>query len=208
MSHPGEQCYTMKILALTVLLTILLFVSPAAATGSGTGSVIVQIQGYGTVQGQLQNAVIQSNNNVTMSMVVNDQLQTSQGSFPIQATGDWNGDLNNSTLSGTINNVQGKIHVCVIFSCNDVDFSGHGTWTGQLQTTSSGSGNYTGTITITNSPYPQIPIGQRVPIFGSWTSNFASAVPEFNYHTSLLLLATLMIAIILTHRRRRARKLK
>jgi hypothetical protein len=208
MSHPGEECYTMRILALTVLLTILVCVSPAAATGSGTGSVIIQIQGYGTVQGQLQNALIQSNNGVTMSMVVNDQLQTSQGSYPIQATGDWNGTLNNSTLSGTINNVQGKIHVCVILSCNDVDFSGHGTWTGQLQTTSSGSGNYTGTITITNSPYPQIQQGQKIPIYGSWTSDFASAVPEFNYYTSLLLLATLMVAIILTHTRRRACKLK
>ncbi|MGD0688597.1 MAG: hypothetical protein ABSA50_02400 [Candidatus Bathyarchaeia archaeon] len=193
----------MRILALAILLIILVCVSPTAATGSGTGSVIVQIQGYGTVHGQLQNALIQSNNNVTMSMVVNDQLQTPQGSFPLQATGDWNGALNNSTLSGTIDNVQGKIHVCVISSCNDVDFSGHGTWTGQLQTASSGSGNYTGTITITNSQYPQIPLGQTIPIYGSWASNFASVVPEFNYHIILLLLATLMAATILTHRRRR-----
>ncbi|MGA8856510.1 MAG: hypothetical protein WB643_05010 [Candidatus Bathyarchaeia archaeon] len=193
----------MRIVALVILLIILVCVSPTAATGSGTGSVIVQIQGYGTVHGQLQNALIQSNNNVTMSMVVNDQLQTPQGSFPLQATGDWNGALNNSTLSGTIDNVQGKIHVCVIFSCNDVDFSGHGTWTGQLQTASSGNGNYTGTITITNSQYPQIPLGQTIPIYGSWASNFASVVPEFNYHIILLLLATLMAATILTHRRRR-----
>jgi hypothetical protein len=78
----------MRILALAILLIILVCVSPTAATGSGTGSVIVQIQGYGTVHGQLQNALIQSNNNVTMSMVVNDQLQTPQGSFPLQATGD------------------------------------------------------------------------------------------------------------------------
>jgi len=197
-----------RILTPIILLTILLCVSPAAATGSGTGSVMVQIQGYGTVQGQLQNALIQSSNSVTMSMVVNDQLQTSQGSYPLQATGDWNGTLNNSTLSGTINNVQGKIHVCVFSSCNDVDFSGQGTWTGQLQTTSSGSGNFTGTITITNSPYLQIPLGQKIPILGSWAANFASAVPEFNYHPGLLLLATLMVAIILTLRRRRACKLK
>jgi len=198
----------MRILALTSLLIILVFVSPPAAAGSGTGSVIIRIQGYGTVHGQLQNALIQSNNSVTMSMVVNDQLQTSQGTYPLNATGSWNGALNNSTLSGTINNVQGKIHVCVIFSCNDVDFSGHGTWTGQLQTTSSGSGNFTGTITITNSPYPQIQQGQIIPLHGSWTSDFASAVPEFNYQTSLVLFTTLMVAIILTLRRRRACKLK
>lgn len=158
----------MRILALTILLIILVCVAPTAAAESGTGSVIVQIQGYGTVHGQLQNALIQSNNNVTMSMVVNDQLQTTQGTFPLQATGDWKGSLNNSTLSGTIDNIQGKIHVCVILSCNDVDFNGRGTWTGQLQTTSSGNGNFTGTITITNSPYPQIPPGQTIPIYGSW----------------------------------------
>jgi hypothetical protein len=198
----------MRSLALAILLMILVCVQPAAAAGSETGTVTVQIQGYGTVHGQLENAFIQSNNSVTMSMVVNDQLQTTQGAFPLNATGSWNGALSNSTLSGTINNVQGKIHVCVIFSCNDVDFSGHGTWTGQLQTTSSGSGNFTGTITITSSPYPQIQQGQVIPIYGSWSSNFASAVPEFNYHTSLLLLATLTAAIILTHRRRRACKLK
>jgi hypothetical protein len=192
----------MRVLAPAILLAIILCISPAAAAGSGTGSVTIQIQGYGTVHGQLQNSLIQSNNNVTMSMLVNDQLQTSQGSFPIQATGDWNGALNSSTLSGTIDNVQGKIHVCVILSCNDVDFTGNGIWTGQLQTTSSGSGNYTGTITITNSPYPQIQQGQTIPMYGSWVSDFASAVPEFNYHISLLLLATLMVAIILTHRKR------
>jgi len=186
----------------TILLIILVCVSPIAATRSGTGSVIVQIQGYGTVHGQLQNALIQSNNTVTMSMVVSDQLQTPQGSFPIEATGDWNGSLNNSTLSGTIDNVQGRIHVCIVFSCNDVDFIGHGTWTGQLQTASSGSGNYTGTIIIMNSLSTQIQPGQTIPIHGSWASNFASAVPEFNHQISLLLVAAIMVAIVLIHRRR------
>lgn len=197
------QCSSMKIPVFTILLLILVSVSPASATGSGTGSVIIDIRGYGTVHGQLENAIIQANNIITMSMVVNDQLQTTQGSFPLQATGDWNGILqNNSTFSGTIDNVKGTIHICVIFSCNDVDFIGQGTWTGQLQASSSGSGNLNGTITVTNSPYPQIPQGQTVPMDGSWTSNFASSVPEFNGNLSLLLLATLTAAIILTRRGR------
>ena len=190
----------MRIPALTSLFIILVYVSSPAVAGSGTGSVIIQIQGYGTVHGQLENALIQANDSVTMSMVVNDQLQSPEGSFPLQATGDWNGVQNNSTLSGTIDNVQGKIHVCVISSCNDVAFSGHGNWTGQLQTSSSGGGNFTGTITVTNSPYPQIPQGQTVPMTGSWNSNFASSVPEFNGNLSRLLLATLTAAIILTYR--------
>jgi hypothetical protein len=200
-----------QIIILTIISVILLQISPTAAAAPGTGSVMVQIQGFGTVHGELQNALVQSNNSVKMSMVVDDQLQTPQGSFPLQATGDWDAVLNNSTLSGTIHDVQGKIHVCVIFSCNDVGFNGRGTWTGQLQTSSVGSGNFTGTITVTNSPYPQILQGQTIPISGSWTADFIFSVPvtstnsisEFNSGASLLLLATLTAATILTHRRRR-----
>jgi hypothetical protein len=196
--------FTMKIPLVGVLILILVSVSLTAVKGSGTGSMVVNIQGYGTVHGQLQNVIIQANDIVTMSMAANDQLQTPEGSFPLQATGDWNGILqNNSTLSGTIDNIQGKIHVCVIVSCNDVDFIGHGTWTGQLQTSSSGAGNFNGTVTITSSPYSQIPQGQTVPMDGSWTADFASSVPEFNGSLQPLLLATLTAVIILTHRRRR-----
>ncbi len=201
----------LQIIILTIISVILVQISLTAVAGPGTGSVIVQIQGYGTVHGQLQNALIQPNNSVRMSMVVDDQLQTPQGSFSLQATGDWDGALDNSMLSGTIHDVQGKIHVCIIFSCNDVDFNGRGTWTGQLQTSSVGSGNFTGTITVTNSPYPQIPQGQIIPISGSWTADFifsipvtsTNSIPELNSNTSLLLLATLTAATILTHRRRR-----
>lgn len=187
---------------LTAVLVILMSVlmSPAAAA-SGTGTVTIQIQGYGTVHGQLQNALIQADNSVAMSMLMNDQLQTSQGSFPLQSTGVWNGVLSDSTLSGTIHDVQGKIHVCLIFSCNDVDFTGQGNWTGQLQTGSLGSGNLTGTITVTNSPYPQIPQGQTIPIYGAWAADFTSPIPEFNSNPSLLLLATLTAAIILMRRK-------
>lgn len=200
----------LQIIILTIISVILVQISLTAVARPGTGSVIIQIQGYGTVHGQLQNALIQPNNSLKMSMVVDDQLQTPQGSFFLQATGDWDGVLNNSTLSGTIHDVQGKIHVCVIFSCNDVDFNGHGTWTGQLQTSSVGSGNFTGTITVTNSPYPQIPQGQTIPISGSWTADFifsvpvtsTNSIPEFNSNASLLLLATLTAATILTYRRR------
>jgi len=186
----------------TLIAALIILMSPTAATASGTGTVTIQIQGYGTVHGQLQNALIQANNSVAMSMSVNDQLQTPQGSFPLQATGEWNGVLNNSTLSGTIHDVQGKIHICIIFSCNDVAFTGRGNWTGQLQNGSTGSGDFTGTITATNSPYPQIPQGQSIRINGAWTADFTSSVPEFNSNLNLLLLATLTAAIIVTRRKR------
>lgn len=196
--------YTMKtyLLILAIVLIMLTQISPTSVAASGTGTTTIQIQGYGTIHGQLQNAAIQANNSVAMSMSVNDQLQTQQGSFPLQATGEWSGVLTNSTLSGTIHDVQGKIVVCVIFSCNDVEFSGDGNWTGQLQASSAGNGTFTGTITVTNSPYPQIPQGQTIPIFGAWSANFATAVPEFNSNLSLLLLAILTAAITLTPRKR------
>jgi hypothetical protein len=189
-----------KLPIFTVALMTLALMSPAAAA-SGTGTVTIQIQGYGTVQGQLENAVIQADNSVAMSMLVNDQLQTSQGSFPLQATGEWSGNMSNSTLSGTIHDVQGKIHVCVIFSCNDVDFAGNGNWTGQLQNGSAGSGSFTGTMTVTNSPYPQIPQGQAIPIYGSWAADFTSSIPEFNSKLSVLTFTILTVAMILARRK-------
>lgn len=188
---------------LTSVLVILIQMLPTGVAAAGTGTTTIQIQGYGTVHGQLQNALIQGNNIVTMSMFVNDQLRTPEGIFPLEATGDWNGVLSNSTFSGTIHNVQGKIHICEVFSCNDVEFSGQGNWTGQLQTGGIGIGNLTGTITITNSPYPQIAPGQTTPIYGTWSANFASSVPEFSSSLAVLLLATLMAVITLAHRKPR-----
>jgi hypothetical protein len=47
------------------------------AFASGSGLVVLQIQGYGSVHGQLQNAIIQNNDKIAMPMIVNDQVQTS-----------------------------------------------------------------------------------------------------------------------------------
>jgi len=185
-----------------VIIAILLFslsqISPQAF-GSGTGSILLQIQGYGTLHGQLQNAIIQANNSVAMTMTVNDQIQTSQGSYPVQATGTWHGVRAGSALAGTIQDIAGKIHVCIILSCSDAEFVGQGSWTGLLDGSSNGNGNFTATITFTESPYPQIPQGQSIPTYGSWAASFAYPVPELQWEVILcltMLLTTVPLTLI------------
>ena len=190
------------LLALIMLLIVLPEIAPRAYADQGTGTVVLQIQGYGTVHGQLENATIHGNNSVTMLLVVNDKLQTSQGSLPLEASGMFNGVRNNSTLSGTINDVQGKIAVCVLFSCNNVYFDGQGNWTGILDASSMGTGNLAGVVTITNSPYSQMPQGQSIPTDGSWTANFATPLPEFNSDAGLLILAIISVSLVVRRKHR------
>ncbi len=134
-------------IAVLFLMSSIALLTPVAAAG---GPIQFTVQGYGTVRGQLENAVIQPNNTISINMLVNDQLQTSQGKFPIFARGIWNGIRNGSTLSGDIRDVTGKMQICILFACNDANFVGEGHWTGSLNATHA-TGNYIGTITFTNS---------------------------------------------------------
>jgi hypothetical protein len=93
-----------RIVIIAVILFSLSQASPHV-NASGTGSVLLQIQGYGTVHGQLQNAIIQANNSIAMTMTINDQIQTPQGSFPVQANGTWYGVRNASAMSGAIRDI-------------------------------------------------------------------------------------------------------
>lgn len=189
-------------MALAIILIALAETTAGAHTDNGTGSVVLQIQGYGTVHGQLENAMIQGDNSVSMLLIVNDTLQTSQGSFPLEASGTLNGVRNNSTLSGTINDIQGEINVCVL-ACNAVYFNGQGNWTGLLDASSAGTGNLAAVVTITSSPYPQMPQGQAIPTDGSWNANFASPVPEFNSDARLLILAVTSSSLVVTRMSKR-----
>jgi hypothetical protein len=193
------------LMALAIILIALAEITTGVRADNGTGSVVLQIQGYGTVHGQLENATIQGDNSVSMLLIVNDTLQTSQGSFPLEASGTLNGVRSNSTLSGTINDIHGKIDVCVLFACNNVYFNGQGNWTGLLDTSSTGAGNLAAVVTITNSPYSQMPQGQSIPTDGSWTANFASPVPEFNSNGGLLVLALSSASLVLTRKSKRKR---
>jgi len=191
------------LMALAIILIALAETTPGTrAADYGTGSVVLQIQGYGTVHGQLKNATIQGNNSVSMLLIVNDTLQTPQGSFPLEASGIFNWVRSNSTLSGTINDIQGKINVCVLV-CNNVFFNGQGNWTGLLDASLTGAGNLTGVVTVTNSPYSQIPQGRSIPTDGSWNANFASPVPEFNSNAGILSITIISASLLVAWKLKR-----
>ncbi len=156
-------------LALLLILTTLplLQAQPVAESFSFT------LKGY-TVKGQLVNATIHADKAVTLSMVVDDTLQTFVGGVPINGTGDWEGTVNGTVLAGTIANVSGTLRACIFFFCGQADYVGNGTWTGTL-TDSQGSGTFQGVITFTNSSFPQIPINRPIPVSGPWNSSFQNS---------------------------------
>lgn len=171
--------------------------TPVSATA---GPLQITIQGYGIVAGQLENAIIAPNNSVSMVMVVNDQIQTSSGPAQITGTGRWDGVRNGAALSGQIHEVVGKVQVCILL-CVSADFVGQGNWNGSLNG-SHGTGVLGGTITFTDSPVPQIPVGHPIPVSGTWTSDFELPVPEFGLQvpTYVILFVIVTLVVLSTHR--------
>jgi hypothetical protein len=157
-----------------ICLGLLLTFFPAAVYAQSQptiGSFVFTLQGY-TVQGQLSNAVIRADNSVSMTMSVDDSLQTPIGAVPINGNGEWIGTVNSTTVSGTIENVSGSIQVCYfLFFCGTANYVGNGAWTGTLSA-DNGSGTFTGSITFTSSSISQIQLNQPVPISGNWSSIF------------------------------------
>ena len=136
-----------------------------------TGSFSFTLNGY-TVQGQLINAIIHPDKSVALTMNINGNLQTPLGSVPITGNGEWYGKADATLLSGTIQNVQGTVRICLpLFSCGNANYVGQGTWNGNLSG-QQGTGKFQGTITFTSSPVPQVPVNQPTPISGTWNSNF------------------------------------
>ncbi len=193
-------------LAAAVICSIVILVLLGALTnvGASPGAMQMSVQGYGTIHGQLENATIQPNGTVSMLMLVNDQLQTSQGTFPVSANGLWVGVKNGSALTGKIQGVAGKVHICVLI-CQDANFVGEGHWSGLLNG-SNALGNFNVTITFTNSPVPQIPVGQPIPGYGTWTSDFQSPIPEFASEIGTYIIVFMIVAFASVRLRSRHRK--
>ncbi len=164
-----------KLMAIGICSLILALGTLTNVAGS-QGSLALSVQGYGTVHGQLENATIQPNGSVSLLMLVNDQLQTSQGAFPTSVSGVWVGTLNGSTVSGQIQDVVGVVRICVLM-CQNANFVGVGRWSGLLKG-SDAAGHFDGAITFTSSPVPQIRVGQPIPVSGTWTTSFELPVPE------------------------------
>jgi len=135
-----------------------------------------------------------------MTMLVNDQIQTSNGPIQVTGTGVWNGVRNDSVLSSQIQGLTRKVQACVPF-CLSAYFLGLGNWNGELNESSQGTGTITGTITFVSSSIPQIPVGQTYPISGTWNANFALPTPEFESETTtyIIILAVAGLALATTH---------
>jgi hypothetical protein len=158
-------------------LALLLTLTPAVAYAQSEptlGSFAFTLQGY-TVQGQLSNAVIRPDNSVSMTMSVDDSLQTPVGAVPISGNGEWYGTVNGTEMSGTIENVSGSIQVCYFFFfCGYANYVGNGTWTGTLSA-DHGAGTFSGLITFTTSSFSQVPLNRPIPVSGNWSSTFQAS---------------------------------
>jgi hypothetical protein len=150
-----------------VLLTTAM---PAHATDA-QGSFQMNVRGY-MVTGLLDNAVVQQDGSISMTMNVDSSVQTFIGQVPIKATGQWEGKVDGTTISGVIKNVNGQFRVCYFFFfCGTANFTGQGQWTGTLEG-ADGTGAFVGTITFNSSSFPQIPLNEPQPVSGSWNAEF------------------------------------
>jgi hypothetical protein len=163
------------IAVLLVTATILLSVSGGTiVTGDGTGGTFTfTVQGY-TITGTLTSGIVTHGGYVQLQMSIDQSLTTSYGTLQITGTGVWDGRTDFQTFSGTIDNVQGTIQACALLACQNVDFTGSGTWTGTMaawnRTAGSvGSGTFQGTLNFTGSAIT--PTGPEV-VSGTWTAPF------------------------------------
>jgi hypothetical protein len=151
----------------TAVLFVLIVTAANLVHADQNGHFTVTAQGP-PITGQLTNSVIHQST-VTMTMVIDQGLPTKMGTVHIVGNGLWTGIMNNSTLTGTIGDVQGSAQACFLIFCQTADFTGTGTWTGTLNDAASGSGTFQGTLTFTGSPFA--PSGP-VPISGTWETSF------------------------------------
>ena len=152
---------------LAVVLFILIVTTTNVVRADQSGQFSVTTEGP-PITGQLINSAIHQSN-VTMTMVIDQGLPTNMGTVHIVGNGLWSGTANNSTLTGTIGDVQGSAQGCFLIFCQTADFTGTGNWTGTLNGGASGSGTFQGTLTFTGSSYA--PSGP-VPISGTWETSF------------------------------------
>jgi hypothetical protein len=192
---------TSIVLYILMMPAILHYTRPVYAT-EGQGSLQLMLQGYGSVNGQLLDATIHPDNSISMEMIVNNQMQTSYGSFPVTADGVWTGSSNSTSVSGSIQNVTGKVQVFL----SNANFVGNGEWSGSLNGTFA-AGTFGGTITFTNSPdTQQIPQNQAIPTTGTWNATFSSSstpVPEFNMTMVAVAFGILMLIVVVRRNERR-----
>ena len=185
-----------------VILSLIITFAAFTPVTAGGGSLQLSLQGYGSVPGQLLNAIIQPDSSVSMIMVVNDKIQTSNGPVQIASNGTWTGVRIGTVVSGPIRGIVGKAQFCVLV-CMSADFVGQGHWFGSLSG-SHGTGIFNGTITFTNSPVPQIQNGQSYLISGTWIADFDIPAPEFGSQAPTYMIAVFaFVSLLLISAQRR-----
>lgn len=164
-----------KLLSASLLvLVMVVFVSGAIAVSSETksGSFTFTVYGY-SVTGRLTGATIAHGGSVEMLMSIDQSIPTTYGVVHITGNGVWSGETDFQAFNGAIGNVIGVVQACALFTCQNVDFTGAGTWTGTMTWSNSagsqGSGIFQGTLNFTGQ---QINQTGPVPISGNWTANF------------------------------------
>jgi len=135
---------------------VLLVALPLAFGSVGSGTVIVHTQ-FGSVRGLLQQATLQGDN-VTMNMIINDQV----GDYPVTGTGTWIGIRTGQAVFGTIKNFTGKLM--------DKAFTGEADWSGTLRPSFDGNGTLTGMV----KGVPASGAGLRID--GTWTTTFTTTL--------------------------------
>lgn len=150
---------TSIVLLLSTLNSALMTANPA------TGTLTMSVMGY-TVTGALMD-VTGHQSGVKLLMSIDQSFSTTSGNVHIVGNGVWNGETADSLIAGSIDNVTGLVHACVLFVCQDVNFTGSGNWTGTVSVSSGspqGSGRFQCTLTFNPNLKPPSTVS------GTWTS--------------------------------------
>ena len=155
-------------IAILASVVLLLSISNSALrTGNpATGSFTTSIEGY-AVTGSLTD-VTGHQSGVKLLMSIDQSFSTTAGSVHIVGNGVWNGEVTDSIIVGSIDNVNGSVHACVQFVCQDTTLTGSGNWTGTVAISSGspqGSGTFQATLNFQKFNPPS-----TIPVSGNWTS--------------------------------------
>jgi len=153
------------------LIVVLSACGVVMVTGeSPAGSFVFTVDGY-TVRGILTQGEILHGGRVRMLMTIDQTISTQYGSVQLTGTGIWVGETDFHSVNGQVTDVVGTLQACVIFYCQNGNFSGNGVWTGSMGWNSAtglqGSGPFRGVLTLSGLNQTE-----TVGVAGNWTDSF------------------------------------
>ena len=155
-----------KFIVASVVLLLSISSSISATGNAATGSFTITIQGY-SITGTLTD-LTGHQSDVKLLMSIDQTISISMGTVHIVGSGIWTGTLTDTMITGSIDQVTGKVHACALLSCQDANFTGSGTWAGNVEALPSGLPEGSGTFQATlNFQSPNPPT--EVPVSGNWT---------------------------------------